>query len=791
MNLPRWHAILAIVVFLAADQTSPGQNAARGPRIGYVYPAGGRQGTSFQITVGGQFLDGAASASVSGTGVQAKVVEHVKPLTPGQANKLREQLKELQQKRSAATGTATPGKESQSSAPAKPAWTAEDQKLLADIRKQLVAFANRTMVPAIAETVTLQVTMAPDAAPGQRELRLGTSAGLTNPLVFCVGQLPEYRASKAAANSPEPAGQAEPKPKAKPAAKAKPAKPASSPRTETSITLPAVANGRIMPGEVDRFRFNAKKGTRLVVAASARQLIPYLADAVPGWFQATLGLYDAAGRELAYADHFRFAPDPVLCCEIPADGQYVIEIKDSIYRGREDFVYRISVGELPLVTDVFPLGGRAGAQTTVDVKGWNLPGDKLTLDLRGKGPGVYPIPLPKEGWGSGSISFAADTLPESPEKEPNDDPARAQSVTVPIIINGRIGRPGDRDVFRFQGQAGDRIVAEVLARRLGSPLDSFLRLTDSAGRELAANDDYEDKGVGLITHHADSWLTATLPAEGTYYLHLSDAQHQGGAEYAYRLRISPPRPDFELRVAPSNINARGGTTVPITVYVIRRDGFSQDIVLALRDGPPGFTLGGGRIPAGQDQVRLTLTVPQAPLTEPLALHLEGRTTIQGREVVRPVVPAEDMMQAFAYRHLVPVKELLVSVTGRAGPRAQVRILSGTPLKIPAGGTARIQVGGPPRGVAGQTQFDLSEPPEGIALERTTATGEGTELVLRCDATKAKPGLKGNLLVTVLARTPAAQAKAKPNQRAVPVTMLPAIPYEIVRPSAPPGKTQGR
>ena len=51
----------------------------------------------------------------------------------------------------------------------------------------------------------------------------------------------------------------------------------------------------------------------------------------------------------------------------------MIEIKDSIYRGREDFVYRITVGELPFVTSVFPLGGPAGTPPKVELKGWNLP----------------------------------------------------------------------------------------------------------------------------------------------------------------------------------------------------------------------------------------------------------------------------------------------------------------------------------------------------------------------------------------------------------------------------------
>ena len=94
-------------------------------------------------------------------------------------------------------------------------------------------------------------------------------------------------------------------------------------------------------------------------------MIPYLADAVPGWFQAALTLYDAQGNELAYDDDYRFHPDPVLHYVVPNDGEYTIEIRDSLYRGREDFVYRIAIGELPFVTGIFPVGRPDGHATTV------------------------------------------------------------------------------------------------------------------------------------------------------------------------------------------------------------------------------------------------------------------------------------------------------------------------------------------------------------------------------------------------------------------------------------------
>ncbi len=451
-------------------------------------------------------------------------------------------------------------------------WSAADDMLVNEIRKKMSTAVRRPANPAIAELAVVQLTVAADAAPGQRELRLATAASLSNPLVFSVGPWPEF-SSKAAKNITEQ--------------KSAVAKTAAAPKNrntepEMEVTLPAVVNGQILPGEVDRYRFTASKGQRLVIAASARELIPYIADAVPGWFQATLAVYDDQGKELAYDDDFRFQPDPVLYYRIPADGQYVVEIKDAIYRGREDFVYRITIGESPFVTGVFPLGGPAGGQTKVELTGWNLPVTSLTMDAKDREPGSYPLAGRGEPWLSDRVLFAVDTLPECLEQEPNDQPEKSQQVASPVIVNGRIGQPDDADVFCFEGRAGDEIVAEIIARRLNSPLDSVLKLTDASGKQLAVNDDYEDKGAGLTTHHADSWLRVALPADGKYYLHLTDMQHQGGPEYAYRLRLSPPRPDFELRIVPSSVSARAGASVPLTVYALRKDGFADEITLTLK-----------------------------------------------------------------------------------------------------------------------------------------------------------------------------------------------------------------
>jgi hypothetical protein len=237
-------------------------------------------------------------------------------------------------------------------------------------------------------------------------------------------------------------------------------------------------------------------------------------------------------------------------------------------------------------------------------------------------------------------------------------------------------------------------------------------------------------------------------------------------------------------VVPSSFNIRGGASVPLTVYALRRDGFTNEITLDLADAPEGFRLTGARVPANQDQVRLTLQAPAAPSDEPIRLSLEGRAFVQGRPRVRPAVPAEDMMQAFAYRHLVPAKELEVVVSGRFMNRAPLRILSATPVKIPAGGTARVRIATLGGGGANRFRLELSEPPEGIALGKVSPVSEGTELELKSDAAKTKPGLKGNLIVSIYPGQGFAAGqknKKQGNQMRLAVGTLPAIPFEIVQP----------
>jgi hypothetical protein len=786
------------------------------PHAAYVYPAGGKVGTTFEVTVGGQFLNGAREAFIDGSGVKVEVLSIKLPLNGMQLQDTRDQLQKLVQSHGGAPGQLNPQRQpnpqqqqrqqqrqekqqerqqqreqtqpqkrpgapnqqaaaaaAQTPAPAQPItpWTPEDLAKAKELRDTIESSMRRLTAPALAQSATLRVTIAADAIPGTRELRLLTVQGLTNPLVFCVDQLNEVSKPFQWVPTRLAAGGGL-------AVRDDGIRPPTQPIPQ-EITLPAILNGQMMPSAVDRYRFHAIKGQQIVIAAKTRALIPYISDAVPGWFQATLSLYDSAGQELASADHFRFSQDPVIAQQIPADGDYVVAVHDAIFRGREDFVYRIEIGELPFVTGIFPLGTKQGAKTRVDLTGWNLSGSQFSPSARNAGLRVL---TPADGWKANPVAFAVDTLPELTQAQPTVSIKNAKKIKPPIVINGRIARPGDIATFRIDAKAGDEIVAEVFARRLGSPLDSLLTLTDAAGKQLAINDDSDDKGAALLTHQADSRVSFRFPAKGTYYLQLADAQRNGGPEFAYRLRVSRPQPDFELRVTPSSISVRPGMTVAATVYVLRRDGFTGEVALKIKDAPSGMTLHGGVIPAGADSVRVTLTAPPQGAPAPHTLLLEGEAQIASRSVRHIGVPADDMQQAFAWHHLVPSKEGLALVFG-GGRRNPVWKIDDNRVKVPVGGTAQIHVGVPAAQLGNQVTFALSDPPEGISIAGVSK-GNGTlDVLLRADG-KVKPGVKGNLIVDASIIRPRNPANPNPGpnaNRPVPIGTLPAIPFEIVQP----------
>lgn len=168
----------------------------RGPNIGFVYPAGGRQGTTFEAAIRGQFLDRATNIVVTGDGVRVTIVDFCKPIDGKTRNLMRDRESNLR----AALKAAKPGETSvavQSELDSKQVqrmYRAAAEKELMDIRSKLAdpKSQQRAPNPQLSQDLALKITISPNATPGDRELRVVTGAGLSNPVMFKVGQLPEY-----------------------------------------------------------------------------------------------------------------------------------------------------------------------------------------------------------------------------------------------------------------------------------------------------------------------------------------------------------------------------------------------------------------------------------------------------------------------------------------------------------------------------------------------------------------------------------------------------------------------
>ncbi|QNN21929.1 hypothetical protein HED60_06475 [Planctomycetales bacterium ZRK34] len=672
--------LLAFACLLAATAVAEAQQ--RRQYIGYVYPAGGKQGTTFEVRCGGQRLNDIYGAEVAGEGVTVKLVNYYWRMSPQDRRLLYEQLKIFRntEKEAAKAAKAKPkkdknGKVIKSPAP-KPGLSAEELEMKDNIEHRLSLYERRAASSALQELVFLEVTIAPDAEPGAREIRMITARGLSNPMPFYVGQLPETSREPMKTAAFQVLG------KEYAALRHRPAE-----EEEVKITLPCTMNGQIASGEKNRYRFTAKKGQRLVIDTLARQLVPYVADAVPGWFQPVLSLADAEGNEIAYGDDFRFKPDPVIQFEAPADGEYVLTITDALFRGREDWVYRMTISEQPFVSSIFPLGRPADQAPAVEADGWHLDKARLKLPPKDAAPGVYMIHAERNGKISNAVPFAVDALPEIVEAEPNNDPAKAQKMKLPVIINGRIDQPDDWDVYTVQGKAGQTIVAEVNARRLDSPLDSIVKVTDAQGKVLAFNDDFEDPGTGLNTHHADSYVMFKLPADGVYHVHIGDTARHGGSAYAYRLRLSEPRPDFALRVVPSSVSMRPKGTGTAVVYAIYKDGFNAPITLSLNNPPKGFSAKPVTLGAGKEKVGFKVYTTRKPGEGPIDLVIQGEAKVDGQSIIHEAVAADDMMQAFLWRHLVPAQRFQAMVEdpgykGKQRPAPSQQIMAAAPKPDP-------------------------------------------------------------------------------------------------------------
>lgn len=442
--------------------------------------------------------------------------------------------------------------------------------------------------------------------------------------------------------------------------------PNDSPDKAQPVPLDCAVNGTSDNDGDDHFRFAARKGQRVVLDCLALRLDSTL--------RAAMELSDAEGKVVARSRPYHLRTDPMLDVEIPADGDYVVKVHDTTFRG--GLPYRLVVTTRPQVEAVFPLAAEVGKRATLSVLGRNLPRGKpfsgqrvldLALDAldvafdAGEGsPSRFPFlehpaapaaalrgvqVRPK---GVETVNAATLMLCEEPvtaEKEPNDSAEAAQPLTLPAAAAGRFDRPGDADWYSFAAKAGEAVRVELYCERLGQPGDPFVLVNDDKGREVAQFDDHGINFNALSLYNRDPSGTFTPPVTGTYRLLVQERYRQGGPRYGYVLRVARARPDFDPVVFhatnpdPTSPLVRAGGSAYVEVCLNRRD-YAGPVTVEAKGLPPGVTCPPVRISPQTQTGAVVFTAAEGAKEWTGAVRLEATALIDGKALAREVRPVQ-------------------------------------------------------------------------------------------------------------------------------------------------------
>ncbi|MGE0758074.1 MAG: hypothetical protein AB7O38_13680 [Pirellulaceae bacterium] len=389
-----------------------------------------------------------------------------------------------------------------------------------------------------------------------------------------------------------------------------------------AVTLPVAIDGESNGALSDFFRFSAKKDQRISVEVVATRLGQPL-DAV-------VRLLNAKGDELLLADDdLSYGADSRFAYTIPADGDYVLEIRDNQFRAKAR--YRLRVGDFPLVSAPHPLGGRAGStmrfQFTGPLADTAIPVFLRVPDVTTAGQLAIAAKFPG-GKSSAMATIVTSSLPDLVEVEPNNDRAAATVTSLPCALNGTLDQPADGDYYEFAATKGQSFQFRAISRSMGSPTYVDMRVLDAEGKQLAESP---------INDTDEATLAFTFPADGMYQLMVTDLLGRGGPEYGYRVEAEPNL-GFSLNLKHDNnartrfLLPRNGGSCSLTFQVARR-GFEGPIQLRLEGAPAGYVLVNPQVPEKAKEHRVFLVVPdQAQAGELVAFRIAGSATAQGQEL---------------------------------------------------------------------------------------------------------------------------------------------------------------
>jgi hypothetical protein len=434
-----------------------------------------------------------------------------------------------------------------------------------------------------------EVVIAKDAPLGLRRGRVWTSEGAHSGLAFMVGDLPEI-VEEETDGDPLP----------------------------VEVTLPVTINGRIFPREdVDVWSFQAKKGQVITCEVHAARLGSPL--------DSRLVVRGPDGKVIAENDDGR-GTDSLLHFRVPAEGKYQVHIHDSQRGGSQRHVYRLTITADPHVTHIFPLGGRQGTRVRFHLGGANVSREPIALALAANEKGVRMHSFTISGKKTNEVPLDIDDLPEVLEPGP---------VKPPCVLNGRITRPGAVDTWTFDARKGERWQLKMRAALLGSPLLGVIEVLQ------------DGKVLAQATGKHDPELIFTVPRDGPCTIRVREHfRTRGGPDFAYRLRVMAPAPDFRLDLATSTHTVVRGQKANLRIPIVRTGGFTGPITLTARDLPADVPAASVTAGAGQPFIDLPFSAAATAAIGTSRIQVVGTGKIGDQTVTHSVA---DILLAVALR----------------------------------------------------------------------------------------------------------------------------------------------
>jgi hypothetical protein len=441
----------------------------------------------------------------------------------------------------------------------------------------------------------VKIEVPKDAPLGLHSLRLATTRGMSNVRLFCIDDLPQVM--ETATNHTIEMAQV--------------------------VPVPCVVCGRADAEQRDYFKVSVKAGEALSFEVLGRRL--------GSAFDPQITLYDAkTGREVPGA-HSNDAPglqtDAALRWTFKDAGDYVIEIRDVTWKGGEDFLYRLRIGDFPLAATTIPMAVKRGSKATVHFGGsWvdKVAPVEVQAPADPNAEVVWVTPKGASGLPGWPVAVAMSDLDETVEQEPNNEQAKANRVPVPGAVTGRFEQKGDVDWFVFTAKKGQRLILEAHTQDYNSPTELLLTLKDAKGAVVQATNPANPPRLDF-----------TPMVDGDFYLTAEHLHGWGGPAEVYRLTVVPYEPGFDLSVQLDRFDApqAGGLVIPI--LMTRRD-YTGPVDISVR-GPAGITgklnIPMGKVaPPGQPIGALLVNASGEQPMGPVIFEIVGTATINGKLV---------------------------------------------------------------------------------------------------------------------------------------------------------------